>query len=78
MVNPPDIKLRRKSIITDIKDTLKPNTTYTISFGNAISDITEGNVLANYRFVFSTGNTIDSLSLNGFVKNAFSLKPERS
>ncbi|MFA4853106.1 MAG: Ig-like domain-containing protein, partial [Bacteroidales bacterium] len=72
----PELKLRGKSVVVDFTDTLKPNTTYTVSFGNAISDITENNTLSNYRYVFSTGNIIDSLMLKGSVKNAFTLKPE--
>ncbi|MGD0710287.1 MAG: Ig-like domain-containing protein [Bacteroidales bacterium] len=72
----PDLKIRRKSILVEFKDTLKSNITYSLSFGKSISDNTENNVLNNYRFVFSTGNTIDSLTLKGVVKNSFSLKPE--
>lgn len=50
-------------------DTLKANTTYTIEFGNAISDITEGNK-ASLNFVFSTGSTLDSASIHGAVYDA--------
>lgn len=76
MKEAPEMKLKGKSVIVDFTDTLKPNTTYTVSFGDAIADITENNVLSNYRYVFSTGNVIDSLMLKGSVKNAFTLKPE--
>jgi uncharacterized protein (DUF2141 family) len=48
---------------------LKANTTYTIEFGNAISDITEGNK-ASLNFVFSTGSTLDSASISGSVYDA--------
>ena len=50
-------------------DTLKANTTYTIEFGNAISDITEGNKAA-LNFVFSTGSVLDSASISGAVYDA--------
>jgi len=50
-------------------DTLKANTTYTIEFGNAISDITEGNK-ASLTFVFSTGSSLDSASVTGAVYDA--------
>ncbi len=50
-------------------DTLKANTTYTVEFGNAISDITEGNK-ASLNFVFSTGSTLDSASISGAVYDA--------
>lgn len=73
----PDLKLRGKSLIVHFNDSLKENTTYTISFGSAIVDITEGNALSNYSYSFSTGNTFDSLTIGGNVLNAYSLKPEK-
>ncbi|NTW31259.1 MAG: Ig-like domain-containing protein [Bacteroidetes bacterium] len=74
----PEIKIKGKSIVVNFSDTLKPDNTYSISFGKSISDITENNVLRGYRYFFSTGNTIDSLYLKGIVRNAFTLKPENS
>ena len=56
-------------------DSLKPNTTYTLDFADAISDNNEGNPLGFYRYVFSTGNEIDSLELSGQVVNAESGEP---
>jgi uncharacterized protein (DUF2141 family) len=76
MKEAPELKVRGKSVIVDFKDTLKPNTTYSIAFGNALTDLNAGNILADYRFTFSTGNTIDSLTLKGIVKNAFTQKAE--
>lgn len=72
---PPETHLRNKSLILDITDSLKPQTTYNISFGNAITDITEGNILKGFNYVFSTGDFIDSLSLGGVVLNALDLTP---
>ena len=72
----PDIKTRGKSVIVDFSDTLQSNTTYSIAFGDAISDITENNVISNYRFVFSTGQDLDTLIIKGIVKNAFTKKTE--
>jgi len=54
-----------------ILDTLAENTTYTINFGNALQDNNEGNVYNNFRYVFSTGDYIDSLSIKGKISNAF-------
>lgn len=76
MKESPDLKVRGKSLVVDFKDTLKPNTTYSISFGKSITDVNAGNILTNYRYTFSTGNSFDSLTLKGIVKNAFTLKPE--
>ncbi len=53
-----------------ILDTLKENTTYTFNFGQSIIDNTEGNVLRNFKYVFSTGDYIDSLRVSGTVKDA--------
>lgn len=73
----PDFKLKGKSLIVKLKDTLKRNTTYSVFFGNAIQDLTEGNALKNYTYVFSTGKYVDSLSLRGLVVNAEDLTPEK-
>lgn len=55
------------TVIVRFKDTMKPNTTYSINFGDAIRDVHEGNIYRDFTYVFSTGNTIDSLSLSGNV-----------
>jgi uncharacterized protein (DUF2141 family) len=66
----PYIDFKLRSVTIRLRDTLEPNTTYTIDLGNSIRDINENNVLKNFRYVFSTGTTIDSLSLSGKVKVA--------
>jgi len=73
----PEIKTRGKSLIIDFEEDLKENTTYTIYLGDAITDLTEGNAVPSYEFVFSTGNVVDSLTITGKVKDAFTLKPEK-
>jgi hypothetical protein len=75
----PDITVKNKtlSITFDKKDSLKPNTTYCISFGNAVQDITENNPIENFKYIFSTGNFIDSLTLKGKVQNAFNHSTEK-
>jgi len=65
----PEYKKVQKSIVITLKDTLEKNTTYVINFGKAVSDVTEGNVLKNFTYVFSTGAHIDSLSISGQVIN---------
>jgi len=65
--NNPIISSSLKTITIKLKDTLQPNTTYSIDFGNAIKDINEGNVLKNFSYVFSTGDYFDSLELKGKV-----------
>lgn len=48
-------------------DSLQPNTTYTINFGLSIEDNNEGNKFPFYKYVFSTGDYIDSLSVQGKI-----------
>jgi hypothetical protein len=72
----PEITSDGKKILISIKrEELLPNTTYRFYFGKAICDTKEGNPLSGYEYVFSTGNVIDTLRLNGTVTEAFSLKP---
>lgn len=66
----PIINSNLKTITVKFKDSLRPNTTYRINFGNAIKDINEGNVLKNLTYIFSTGSTIDSLRITGNVMMA--------
>lgn len=63
----PSVDYKLKTVTIKLKDSLLPNTTYSINFGNAIVDVNEGNVLKDFTYVFSTGNKIDSLTLSGKV-----------
>lgn len=63
----PSVDYKLKTLTVKLKDSLLPNTTYAINFGNAIVDNNEGNPLKDFTYVFSTGNRIDSLELNGKV-----------
>ncbi len=74
----PKIKLSGKKIFIVLPDSLQDNTTYIIDFGNAIADFTEGNILRNFKYVFSTGPEVDSLVLRGKVYDAFSHEPEKN
>jgi hypothetical protein len=71
----PDIRVKGRSIIIKMKDTLRENTTYNFYLGEAIVDITESNPVPNFNFAFSTGPEIDSLSLSGNVTDAFTRQP---
>ena len=59
-------------------DSLRPNTTYTIDFADAIVDNNEGNPLGNYAFTFSTGTTIDTMEVSGTVLSASDLEPVKN
>jgi uncharacterized protein (DUF2141 family) len=65
-----------KYISIKIKDTLKDNTTYAFNFGESIVDNNEGNPYPYYRYVFSTGDVIDSLSVGGYVVDALKEEPD--
>jgi uncharacterized protein (DUF2141 family) len=58
-----------KYISIKILDTLAENMTYQYNFGNAIIDNNEGNLLGNFKYVFSTGDYIDSLEVRGEITN---------
>ena len=71
----PEIKYNGKKVTVELIDSLKPNTTYSIDFGNAIVDNNEGNPLENFAYVFSTGDKVDTLAVSGTVLNAENLEP---
>ncbi|MBF4465975.1 Ig-like domain-containing protein [Flavobacterium sp. LC2016-12] len=60
-----------KEITIKILDTLQPNTTYSMNFGQSIADNNEGNAYNQFKYVFSTGSYIDSLSIGGKIKDAY-------
>lgn len=60
-----------KKITITINDTLQPNTTYSLNFGQSIADNNEGNPYNQFKYVFSTGDYIDSLAIGGRVKDAY-------
>ena len=67
-----------KFIKIEIIDTLKPNSTYIFNFGNAVQDNNEGNKLENFKYVFSTGTYIDSLTASGNTKDARLVEPQKN
>ena len=83
IVSPPSKKkpktwIKGKTIITEFEDDFADSTTYSLNFQNAIKDLNEGNILEDYKFVFSTGEVLDSLSVTGNVYNADNLEaPEK-
>ncbi|MGB3590902.1 MAG: Ig-like domain-containing protein [Nonlabens sp.] len=60
-----------RKLTIEIQDTLKDDTTYVLNFGEAIVDNNEANAYPFFRYVFSTGAVIDSLTLEGRVANAY-------
>lgn len=76
MAKMPDVfpQTASKYITIKFNDSLKANTTYSLNFGQSIEDNNEGNPYRQFRYVFSTGTYIDSLSLNGVIKDAHDKK----
>ena len=80
VVSPPGAQVPRvsslgKRVTVEFRDTLLPNTTYTIDFGDAIADNNEGNKLENFIYTFSTGPVLDTLMVSGMVFGAEDLAP---
>ena len=66
----PEIKIKLNTVTIFIKDTLKPNTTYSYLFNNAIADLREKNLYKKLSYCFSTGDMIDHNTFQGSVVNA--------
>lgn len=71
----PEIKSSGKRVSVQLADTLIPNVTYSIDFGNAIVDNNEGNPYEDFAYYFSTGDNVDTLAVSGTVLNAEDLEP---
>ena len=65
-----------KYLEIEILDTLKENSTYVFNFGQSVVDNHEENPYSFFTYVFSTGDYIDSLEVEGFVVDAVQKKPD--
>jgi len=72
----PELKAKLKRLEITLPDSLEANTTYTLNFGKSIVDLNENNELKNFSYVFSTGPTLDSLSISGNVTNSLTGEAE--
>jgi len=63
----PNVTNKLKTVTITLKDTLTPNTTYALDFGNSIKDVNEGNVFRSFTYAFSTGDHLDTDSITGKV-----------
>ena len=68
-------KIKRNAIELTFDSTWQKNTTYSFNFGSTIQDLNEGNIPANLYLSFSTGATIDSLTLSGTITSLYSSAP---
>ena len=74
-MNMPEIEANGKKITITLEDELLPDMTYTIDFADAIEDNNESNPMGDYAFSFSTGSTLDTMQVSGYVLNAENLEP---
>lgn len=81
VVSPPSARFPRITSlgrrVTVEFDSLKPGTTYTIDFADAIEDVREGNALNGFAYTFSTGPVLDSLRISGYVLEARDMEPRQ-
>ncbi len=75
----PMITKKKRTIFFDFHkdEVLRPDATYTINFGAAVVDFTEGNPVPDLRFVFATGYLIDSLEIAGNITDALTGEPAK-
>ena len=73
----PNIRTRLNTLIFKFPEdeVLKEDATYSINFGEAVKDLTEGNTVPDFKFIFSTGDYIDSLQVQGTIVDALTGEP---
>lgn len=71
----PEISASGRRVAVTLFDTIRAGLTYTIDFSDAIEDVTEGNPLGNYTYIFSTGAQVDTMQVGGYVLDAENLEP---
>tara|TARA_B100001057_G_scaffold482762_1_gene558630 strand:+ start:860 stop:1894 length:1035 start_codon:yes stop_codon:yes gene_type:complete len=69
------LDVKKNKLIVSFEKELSANTTYYMNLDEVIKDVNEGNIVKNLDYLFSTGNTIDTLTISGFVNNAKTSKP---
>ena len=70
MTKKPVISLRGRGVQIDLKEDLDSNRTYALNFGQSVADNNEGNPYVGLRYVFSTGDHIDSMLMSGYTVDA--------
>ncbi|MEN6619808.1 MAG: Ig-like domain-containing protein [Rikenellaceae bacterium] len=68
-------KIRGKSIFVSFPEKLDSSITYSVHFGNSITDNNEGNQFYPYVYSFSTGRNVDSMMCSGVILDFRTLLP---
>ena len=73
----PKITQRGKKVTVEFpeEEPLREDATYTLNFGQSIVDFTEANPVDGFRFLFATGDKIDSLTFEGTIVDAYGGEP---
>jgi uncharacterized protein (DUF2141 family) len=64
------IEARQKKVLITFENPLEDSTTYSFNFRETVKDVTEQNPAENLKIAFSTGSYIDSMTVEGVVRNA--------
>lgn len=71
----PKAKVKGKNVVVTFDEPLAKGITYTLNFTDAIADNNEGNMFPGFTYVFSTGDSIDSMLVTGTVQDCNTLTP---
>ncbi len=71
MKTKPKLTTKGRGVVVTLGDSLAPNTTYALNFGSSIQDNNEGNPLYSMRYVFSTGDHVDSMIMSGYAEDSY-------
>ncbi len=82
LVSPPlegpmDLVVRGREVELSWEGALKENTTYVFQFGEGIVDVNEGNPAEQLVHAFSTGTALDTLAIEGVVRDAIDGSPSK-
>lgn len=69
------IKQTKTGLELTFEEKFSDSTTYTFAFREAIGDLNEGNPVEDLKLAFSTGDYLDSLSINGRIEDLMTGKP---
>ncbi|AYB30628.1 Ig-like domain-containing protein [Chryseolinea soli] len=58
---------KKNTVVVTFKNYLQDSTTYSLNFRESVQDLTEKNPAKNLKLAFSTGDYIDSLSIDGYI-----------
>lgn len=67
----------KNTLVIELNQDLEDSTTYVFNFQKSIQDLSEGNPAENLKLVFSTGDSIDSLTFSGSVRTYFPGRSEK-